>query len=421
MGNPEMRLMLEDACPDGLAVSTSEPSHDAPPKVLIVVEAAGGGSGRHVIELAEGLVAAGCRVHLIYSELRMDANFRSGLAQLRGVRVLSVPMRREPHFTDLACLMRIRRYIRQAGGFDVIHAHSSKAGVLARVAAIGSGAARIYTPHAMRTMDPTIHPLLHLLYRITEVALAKFCCDSVIAVSAHECSHIVSQGIPAEKTCIIVNGVPRAQVSDRNAVRRSLALAENDFCVGFIGRLVVQKAPEKFVDAFAALARSIPNARGVIVGSGPLQQAVRSAAHHAGVFEKIVWITDQAGPVVLPAFDVLLLPSLYEGMPYVLLEALAAGVPIVSTDVGGAQEAIEDGLSGFIVPQNVAEALEQHLIRLAKDDLLRQKMKAASLRKSLDLSLERMVAQTLSVYRGSVQSRRPDRPHIAVSLGPTRV
>jgi glycosyltransferase involved in cell wall biosynthesis len=421
MGKPEMRLMLGDALPDGLAVATREPSHDAPPKVLIVVEAAGGGSGRHVIELAEGLVSAGCLVHLIYSELRMDANFRSGLAQIKGVRLLSVPMRREPHFTDFACMMRIRRYIREAGGFDIIHAHSSKAGVLARIAGIGSGAAKIYTPHAMRTMDPTINPLMHLGYRLTEVALARFCSDSIIAVSAQERSHIVSQGIPAEKTCIIVNGVPRAQARDRNAIRRSLGLAENDFCVGFIGRLVVQKAPERFVEAFAALARSAPNARGVIVGSGPLQQAVRTAAHNAGVFEKIVWIIDQAGPAVLPAFDVLLLPSLYEGMPYVLLEALAAGVPIVSTDVGGAQEAIEDGLSGFIVPQNAAEDLEQRLIRLAKDELLRQKMKAASLRKSLDLSLEHMVAQTLSVYRGSVQSRRPDRPRVAVSLGPTRV
>lgn len=421
MGNPEMRSMLGDTRSDGLAVATCEPSHDSPPKVLIVVEAAGGGSGRHVIELAEGLVSAGCRVHLIYSELRMDANFRSGLAQLRGVRLLSVPMRREPHFTDLACLMRIRRYIREAGGFDVIHAHSSKAGVLARIAGIGSGAARIYTPHAMRTMDPTINPLFHLFYRITEVALARFCSDSVIAVSAHECSHIVSQGIPAGKTCIVVNGVPRAQVRDRNAIRSTLGLAENDFCVGFIGRLVVQKAPERFVDAFAALARSVPNARGVIVGSGPLQEAVRTAAHNAGVFEKIVWIKDQAGPAVLPAFDVLLLPSLYEGMPYVLLEALAAGVPIVSTDVGGAQEAIEDGLSGFIVPQNTAEGLEQRLVRLAKDDLLRQKMKAASLRKSLDLSLEHMIVQTLSVYRGSAGSRHPDRPRIAVSLDPTHV
>lgn len=421
MGTSEMRLMLGYSHVGGLTLAGSDSSYEAPPKVLIVVEAAGGGSGRHVIELAEGLVAAGCSVHLIYSELRMDANFRYGLAGLKGVRLLSVPMRREPHWSDLSCMMRIRRYIRTAGGFDVIHAHSSKAGVLARLAAVGCGAARIYTPHAMRTMDPTLNPILHLSCRITEVALARMCSDSVIAVSSSERNHILSQGVPPKKTCVVVNGVPRLPAADRQAIRRSLGIAENDFCVGFIGRLVVQKAPERFIDAFAALARSVPNARGVIVGSGPLQESVRRAAENAGIFDKIAWITDQAGQAVLPAFDVLLLPSLYEGMPYVLLEALAAGVPIIATDVGGAEEAIEDGLTGFILPQNAAKDLEAHLVRLARDEVLRQKMKTASLRKSLDLSLEHMVSQTIAVYRGVLRSQHPDRSRIAVSLDPKRV
>jgi glycosyltransferase involved in cell wall biosynthesis len=134
----------------GYAISQFKKIGKAPPKVLIVVEASGGGSGRHVVELTDGLLGSGCEVHVIYSRLRADRAFLNGLAALIGVRTHQVPMRREPHWSDIACLWQIRRYIREAGEFEIIHAHSSKAGPLARLAAIGTDAARVYTPHAMR-------------------------------------------------------------------------------------------------------------------------------------------------------------------------------------------------------------------------------------------------------------------------------
>ncbi|MBK8208624.1 MAG: glycosyltransferase [Rhodospirillales bacterium] len=391
-----------------------------PLKILIVVEAAGGGSGRHVIELAEGLTAVGCNVHLIYSEVRSDPNFRAGLAKLKKVNTLSVPMRREPHWTDLGCMLRIRQYIRKFGGFDVVHAHSSKAGVLARIAAIGCRTATIYTPHAMRTMDPGLHPALHAFYRLIEVALARSCSDLIIAVSDFERSHIQKQGVPKSKICVIVNGVPQVPPSDRGAIRKAIGLADNEFCVGFIGRLVPQKAPERFVLAVERLSLHEPRVRGVVVGSGPLQQSTHGAARAAGVFEKIVWITDQPGPAVLPAFDVLLMPSLYEGMPYVLLEALAAGVPIVTTDVGGAKEAVDNGVTGFILPENFTDELVERLALLAHDEPLRQQMSAASLRKSSEVSIDHMVMQTLRAYNHAVRKHGPNRP-FAIAAEPYKI
>jgi glycosyltransferase involved in cell wall biosynthesis len=163
------------------------------------------------------------------------------------------------------------------------------------------------------------------------------------------------------------------------------------------------------------LSQREPRVRGVVVGSGPLQQSTHTAARAAGVFEKIVWVTDQPGPAVLPAFDVLLMPSLYEGMPYVLLEALAAGVPIVTTDVGGAKEAVDDGVTGFILPKNFGEVLVERLSLLAHDITLRQQMSAASLRKSSEVSIDHMVTQTLCAYRTAVRARSPKRPFLAVA------
>jgi glycosyltransferase involved in cell wall biosynthesis len=89
------------------------------------------------------------------------------------------------------------------------------------------------------------------------------------------------------------------------------------------------------------------------------------------------------------------MPSLYEGMPYVLLEALAAGVPIVTTDVGGAKEAVDNGVTGFILPENFTDELVERLALLAHDEPLRQQMSAASLRKSSEVSIDNMVRPNL--------------------------
>ncbi len=383
---------------------------EAPPKVLMVAEATGGGSGRHVTELAEGLLKAGCRVHLLYSDLRAEQAFRDAISSLDGLRAQQIPMRREPHWSDMAFLWQIRRYMNKIGGFDIVHAHSSKAGVLARLAAFGTGTVKIYTPHAMRTMDPALHPAVREFYRAVEVGLARASCEAVIAVSEYERQHVIAQGVPAAKTHMVTNGIPPVRLNDRPAIRAALGILPDEVAIGFIGRLVPQKAPGRFVAAVADVARHHPRVRGILVGSGPLRDSVHKAAREAGIFKRIVWVTDRQGPHVLPAFDMLLMPSLYEGMPYVLLEALAVGVPVVATDVGGVAEAIEDRVTGFVVAQQDSAALLEKVQLLVEDADLRHAMAEASVRKSGEMSVERMIEQTLQVYRAALRRRHaPDR------------
>src|SRR4029453_16912797 len=148
---------------------------------------------------------------------------------------------------------------------------------------------------------------------------------AVIAVSEYERQHVIEQGVPAAKTHVVTNGIPPVRLNGRAAIRAALGIAPGCVSIGFIGRLVPQKAPGRFVAAVADVARQQPRVRGILVGSGPLRDSVHEAARDAGIFERIVWVTDRHGPEVLPAFDMLLMPSLYEGMPYVLLEALAVG------------------------------------------------------------------------------------------------
>lgn len=177
-----------------------------------------------------------------------------------------------------------------------------------------------------------------------------------------------------------------------------------------------QKAPERYIAAMAVLARA-PNIRGVLVGTGPLYEAVRARAREAGVSDRLIWVAEQKGEDLLPAFDVLVAPSLYEGMPYVLLEALAAGVPAVATGFGGVAEVVEDGITGFVVPQRDLRMLIEKIAQLVEDAPLRYRMAASSLRKSRTMSVERMVEQTLGVYQAALGTQRRETTPRAIGLG----
>src|SRR5262249_539683 len=140
---------------------------------------------RHVLDLAEGAGQAGHKTDVIYSPLREDDLFRAGRARLKDVGFLPLPMKREPGPWDLPVVSRARRLIAGNGPYHVIHGHSSKGGMLARLAAIRSGSAVVYTPHAISTQDPMLGGLKRFVYKEGEKALARLT-DRIIAVSTAE-------------------------------------------------------------------------------------------------------------------------------------------------------------------------------------------------------------------------------------------
>ncbi|MCZ6611680.1 MAG: glycosyltransferase, partial [Planctomycetota bacterium] len=154
----------------------------------------------------------------------------------------------------------------------------------------------------------------------------------------------------------------------------------------------------------------------LLVGAGPLESALRQQASSSGVESQIMWLGEGPGPQIMPAFDMFVLPSLYEGLPYVLLEAMACGLPIVSTRVGGARFLIQEGYNGYTVPPGDAQALAQAMTSLAADTDLRQRMGHASRQRVRSFSLQRMVNDTTCVYqellrrRDRTRSQRPADP-----------
>jgi glycosyltransferase involved in cell wall biosynthesis len=376
---------------------------NAPLKILYVLEASGGGVGRHTIDLAKELARRGHAVHLIYSRLRMEEGFSRELATLDRINSHPIDMRRAPHPGDLAALWKIRRYIRKFGPFDVIHGHSSKGGALARLAAIGLPGTRVYTPHALRTMDPLLASISRWLYRAIECTLCHVS-DAIILVSDEEKKHALEEGLTPEKLHVVTNGIdPQAQQS-RDAARQQLQFKNDHLYIGFIGRFVPQKAPESLIMAFAETARQFEAAHLVMLGDGPLSTTLHQLAERLGMSERIIWINDIPGPALMPALDVFVMPSRYEAFPYVLLEAAAAGLPIIATPVGGTSAVLKDGVNGYLTPPDQPALLAQSLTRLMDDDALRNKMGQASRELVQAFTIGTMTECTLEVYETATSS-----------------
>ncbi|MFC4440899.1 glycosyltransferase [Caulobacter henricii] len=376
----------------------SEPTQPQQPlKILLVTEPSGGGSGRHVVDLARELLLLGHIVAVIYSPVRAELKF---IRELRGLSLMALealPMRRAVGPWDIGCARELRRAIDRLGPFDVIHAHSSKAGALARLVA-PSGTLRVYTPHAFRTMDPATSNPARLVYGSVEALLGRFVSDAIIAVSSEEADHAGVLGIPLSKIHTVANGLTPAPIVDREAARAALGLQAGDIAVGFVGRLCEQKNPERFAEAICLANALDPRIRGVILGDGELLEVTMAAGGKAlSVFSGF------NAREYLPAFDLFVMTSRYEAMPYVLLEALQAGLPIISTAVGGTSFAVKHGENGSLLDVNASPQLFADAIIQNAPAELRAVLGKASKAKCVGITALDMAQATTIVYRMAAQ------------------
>ncbi|HEY8666897.1 MAG TPA: glycosyltransferase family 4 protein [Tepidisphaeraceae bacterium] len=366
-------------------------------RVLLVVESAGGGTGRHVLDLAEGLIARGCEVHLIYSTGRMDKLFEGRLSAMKTLRRHAIPMRTGIHPSDFAVARKIRNYLREHGPFDAIHGHSSKGGALARLAAFGTGTPAHYTLHGLIMMDPGLARWKRMFYLAVELALSLRTAR-IVAVSPEEARAATRLGLDKSRVVLIPNGVGPAKLTPRADARRELGVSSDSVVTGFVGRLVDQKAPDVLLRAFARAVDAAPNARLAMVGAGPLEGDLRALSQELNIADKIIWLGERDAREVLAAFDIFALSSRKEGLPYVVLEAMAAGLPVVATSSAGVEILIEPGVSGNVIAPNDAIAFGDALARLSCDGGLRHRFGQAALERAGRFSVDAMVDRTLVAY-----------------------
>ncbi|HTK50743.1 MAG TPA: glycosyltransferase [Gemmatimonadaceae bacterium] len=376
-------------------------------RIVLVCEAAGGGVGKHVLDVAESLPSLGFDVLLVHSVRRAEPQFAARLAQhtRHGYRVATVDVGRAPGPRDVAGVLQLRRAVREFGGADVLHGHSSKGGALARLARWGCARRVFYTAHGFYAQAPSLPSAVRRLYGFAEHALA-LATDQVIAVSNEEKQVARTLGIPERKLAVVENGIwlrDDAELArDRATARAALGLTDAEVVIGFVGRLAPPKTPELAVETFGRIRRSHANARFILVGDGPQAPEVSEALAAHGVAGATTWLRDAVGRDMLPAMDVLLVTSQYEGFPYVMLEALDAGCAIVTTPVGGARDCVVHGRNGAIVneptPDAFSTAVEQFI---ESPDALRA-ARTVSRTHAHNFEIERMINRLATLYRNAV-------------------
>lgn len=327
-------------------------------RICHVIESSSGGSSRVVIALLRDQIATGHDVTLIYSPIRSDPPFTEAVASLGAtLRVRLLPMYRQVGAHDAVAAFRLWGALRDLGPFDVIHGHSSKAGALARMAALFlHRPVVVYTPHAFVTLAPGASPV----YAAIEWAAGWFC-DAILVGSEQEYAHARDRlRLPATRLRLIPMGVDLSWDADRAAARGRLGLAETDLVVGFVGRLAPQKNPLRLARVFHLAAKARPELRFVVIGDGELRDAFGAALESLGVSQATIRAPAIDGREAMAAFDCLVCTSDYESFGLIFAEALACGVPIVSPPVGVAAQAVGDGQTGALTsfePDDIARGV----------------------------------------------------------------
>jgi glycosyltransferase involved in cell wall biosynthesis len=281
-------------------------------------------------------------------------------AAAAGLEVLIEPALRAPIAprSDLGALVRLRGLFTRRP-FDIVHTHTAKAGMIGRLAAHGAGVPRlVHTYHGFPFHEfqalPRRQAYVRIergLGRITDLAL---CVGTGVAVEAVRRRLISPErirtiGVVADGPALAHDGRHGAVPgSARARARAALGLPAGATVVGAVGRLTYQKAPGDFVAALRELGR--PDVTGVWVGDGELAGQVAAQARETPAVRLV--LAGQRGNVaeLLPAFDVFLLSSRYEGLPTAVVEAMICGIPVVATAVNAVGDVVVPGETGLLVP-----------------------------------------------------------------------
>ncbi|MCL6554424.1 MAG: glycosyltransferase [Firmicutes bacterium] len=380
------------------------------PKVLqLVTQSEWGGAQTHVLALARGLrgtydVTIGCG-----AGGPLVARGRES-----GIRVVEIPSLVQPPrlLADLATLWRLVRWIRTEA-FQIVHCHSTKAGLLGRIAARLAGAPIVaFTAHGWPSLA-ALPPLIRLAYRVAESGVARLS-HVIICVSEHDKRQALKMGTGTPDRLVVVrNGVNPALWAQsmsagpsgqpRGAIPGS---ARDGVCTAVcVARLTVQKDPLTLLKAWTMLQGAH---RLVLIGDGPLRAELEAFCGRAGLTDRVTFLGARDDvPAVLGAADLFVLASRWEGLPFAVLEAMCSGLPVVATRVGGIPEAVVDGETGLLVPPGDARALAEAIERLAADPRLRGQMGAAGRRRAEACFTEaRMLAENADVYARLLAARR---------------
>jgi glycosyltransferase involved in cell wall biosynthesis len=338
----------------------------------------GGGPDKTILLSAERHDRSRVEVVVAYIRDVRDHEFTIGdKARAKGLIFYEVEERGK---FDLRVLDALRKIVLRHD-INLIHGHDHKSDLFAYLL-------RRWLWRRQLTLLSTAHAWVMLgfkgeIYRRLDLSLMRRF-DHLIAVSHATKDEMVDAGVPANLISVIHNGIDtdawaRNRVS--NTLREELNLGQVFPVIGYVGRIMPEKDLETWLRAAALVAKRLPEARFVLVGEGKDDGTLgelKRLASELGIAKHIHFPGYRSDLLpVYAAFDLFLLSSRREGLPNSILEAMALGLPVVTTDVAGAKELVVDGETGYVLPQGDAETIARALIALSENDSLRRCMSNA--------------------------------------------
>ncbi|MFN3763691.1 MAG: glycosyltransferase family 4 protein, partial [Anaerolineae bacterium] len=366
--------------------------------ILHLVASSRGGGAVHVRDLALGLDPTRFTVQVAMPE-------DGGNVRREDFETAGLPF----HQVDIAAGFSLRalRHIRRlAAGVDILHVHGARAALFGRLAAVSLGRRRpriVYTIHGFAA--PHYPPPRRALLLVIERALAPFT-DRFIAVCHAEREAILSAGVARpEQVRVVWNGIDTKRFSevevDRAMQRVALGIPPDATVIITVSRLYKPRDFDTLLLAFQRVAAAHPDTQLLIVGDGPYRPQVERLIGELGLASRVKLAGFRRDiPQLLAASDIFALSTAFwEGLPLTVLEAMAAGLPVVTSDVGGIREAVIPQETGILVSPGDFAAFSEALQELLTD---RPKARAMGLRGRQRVqtffTVERMVGETVALY-----------------------
>ena len=361
--------------------------------ILHILRAPIGGLFRHVADLVQGQVARGHRVGIIADSGTADGRAREFMATLTPSLALGLtltPIHRPFGPNDVAALAHVVKRVRRAQP-DVIHGHGAKGGAYARLAFAAKPAVRAYTPHggSLLLNHASLNGKAYLA--LEKMLMSRG--DLYLFESAYSAKVFHDKiGTPKGLVRVVHNGVAKNEFVP-------VAPAPDATDLVFLGEFRPVKGIDVLIDAVAALYRAGTPRTATLVGGGPLEQTLRAQAAQLGLANAIRFAPPMPARAAMALGHVMVIPSRAESLPYVVLEAAAAGKPLITTSVGGIPE-IYGPLSGTLVPAGNAQALAQAIARAfeqpAATDEIANKLRAQV---AVSFSQDAMVDGVITGYQ----------------------
>jgi len=351
-----------------------------------------GGVGRHVIDLSYGLTNLDHNITIIHNKIT-DQTLKKNFKELDrlGVKRKEIRFDRNISINDFFAILKILFFLAFSKRFDIVHGHSSKGGLYARIAGVFYRSNIVYTPHAFFSMNTSLNIFKSNFIKYIELFLSLFS-DLIIVTSTPEWEHAKSIGINQARLELIPNGSYKSPFNKIQHLNKK-NLMKN---IGFVGRLSHQKDPLRAIKIFSMAYKKNKHLRFFILGDGEYFNSLNVLIKNMNLSSRVKVVRRKNLNDFLFNTDLLLATSRYEGSPYLLQDACLASIPIISSDVGGVEFFVKNGFNGYVY-QNDDEAA--YLInQCLNNSSFISKISSRSINILKNFSLSNMTNQTLKAY-----------------------